>query len=72
VSSASSVAFAADDDLVTAPEAARMLGVSAPTVRYWLAEGRMPFRRIGSMRVIRRADVEAYQAARASHGAAVS
>ncbi len=54
--------------LLTISEAARVLGVSAQTVRVWADSGKLPTTRTeaGSMRLFQRNDVESY-AARRSH-----
>lgn len=52
------------DELVTLPEAARLVGVAPMTLRVHALEGRVPAKRAGRMLLFRRADVEAYTAAR--------
>ncbi len=47
------------DDLLTIPEAAEMLRVSAVTVSRWLKQGRLPAYRVGPRAVrIRRMDID--------------
>jgi len=60
--------IAPHDELQTLPEAARVLGVSPPTLRLWAYQQRLPARRIGRMTYFRRADVEAYRAERDKSG----
>jgi excisionase family DNA binding protein len=57
-----------DDELLTLPQAARALGVSPMTMRVWMLEGRLPVRMAGRLALFRRADVEAYHAARVAEG----
>ena len=59
------------DELVTLPEAARIIGVSPPTLKLWAFAGRLPAQKAGRVLFFRRADVEAYRATR-EHNAAVS
>jgi excisionase family DNA binding protein len=50
-----------EDELLSLPEAARLLGVVSLTARVWVLRGKLPGRDIGHGRfVIRRADVDAY------------
>lgn len=50
------------NDEVTVAEAAQLLNVSEHYVDEQLATGGLPFRMVGSQRVLRRADVMAYRA----------
>jgi excisionase family DNA binding protein len=55
------------DDLMTAGDAGRILGVSVDTVRLLAKEGRIPFMStVRGVRLFRRADVEHLAAVRAS------
>ena len=55
------------DDLMTAGDVGRILGVSVDTVRLLAKEGRIPFKStVRGVRLFRRADVEELAAARAS------
>lgn len=52
----------APDDELTTQEAADLLGLSRPTVVKMMDDGRLPFRKPGAHRRVRRADLMAYQA----------
>jgi excisionase family DNA binding protein len=51
-------------DWLTTGEAAAALGVTAIRVRQWIADKRLPAQKIGSIHVIKRADVEAFRSRR--------
>jgi excisionase family DNA binding protein len=56
------------NDLVLTAEAARLIGVSAETIRLWERLGRLPARRTpGGVRVFRRSDVENCARERQTH-----
>lgn len=47
-----------ETDQLLIGEAARVVGVSADTLRSWADVGRLPCRRIGGVRVFNRGDLE--------------
>lgn len=56
-----------EDELLSLPEAARLLGVVPLTARVWVLRGKLPGRDIGHGRfIVRRADVDAYLAGQGS------
>lgn len=65
------VTIAPDDDLLSLPQAARVIGVSPMTLRMWALQGRISARMAGPIMVMRALDVAAYKAERAAAKAAV-
>jgi len=59
-----------EDDLLTLPEAARVLGVTPVTARIWALRGELAARQVGRMMWVRRVDAEALRAQRDSKTAA--
>jgi predicted site-specific integrase-resolvase len=54
-----------EDELVSLPQAARILGVAPMTARVWVLSGRIPAKDAGSGRiVVRKADLDAFTATR--------
>lgn len=59
--------YDAADDLLPIGDAARILGVSVPTIRRWEAEGKLTgSRTLGGQRRFRRADLEAVKIGRSA------
>lgn len=54
-------------DVLSTEQAAEVAGVSAKTVRVWIASGALPAGRRGSRRTVRRADLERYLAGEAGN-----
>lgn len=52
------------DELLAAPQAAALLGISESTLNYHLQCGHLPSTRVGRRHRIRRSDVEAWKAVR--------
>ena len=44
--------------MLTVPEAARLVGKDAETIRRWIRTGRLPAQKIGTQHVIEEADLE--------------
>ncbi len=47
-------------DLVTLPEAAKLLRVKVSTLRAWRAQRRLPFLKLGGKVLLRRSDVQSF------------
>jgi excisionase family DNA binding protein len=47
-----------DDERLTLPEIARILGMNPSTVRLWVREGRLPAEKVGRKWTVRRIDLE--------------
>lgn len=60
------------DDVLTVTEAAKLYGCSRPNMWYLMNTGRLPYRRVGSMAVIKSEDVAMLIVRRASRRACTS
>ena len=47
-----------DDETLTLPQIADLLGVNPSTVRWWVSQKRLPARMVGRRWLVRRADLE--------------
>jgi excisionase family DNA binding protein len=50
------------DEYVTVKEAAEILSVSDGRVRQYIMENRLPSQKVGNLRLIKRSDVESFEA----------
>lgn len=50
------------DEVVSLPQAAKLIGIAPMTMRIWVLEGRLPAREVAGRIVLLRSDVEAYLA----------